>query len=234
MQWSLLPPRTFGTDQVLISGALEPAYDIGGDTFDYALNGDVLHVILLDGVGRGLRAATLAAIAVATYRQARRAGRSLEETVRELDSVVAQQSKVAEFVTGWIGELDCATGALRYVNAGHPLPQLLRDGHVVKALECPPTIPLGIGHERLHVAQESLEPGDRILAFTDGVVEGRDGAGGFFGEERLVELLERESASGQDVPEILRRLTLAVLAYQGGTLADDSSMVLLEWRPAAM
>jgi serine phosphatase RsbU (regulator of sigma subunit) len=232
MQWSVLPPRTFGTDLVLISGALEPAYDIGGDTFDYALNGDVLHVIILDGVGRGLRAATLAAIAVATYRRARRAGRSLEETVRELDDIVAQQSAVAEFVTGWIAELDCVTGTLRYVNAGHPLPYLLRDGHVVKVLECRPTIPLGIGHEILHVAEESLEPGDRILAFTDGVVEGRDAAGEFFGDERLVELLEHEAASGHDAPEILRRLTLAVLDYQRGSLADDSSMVLLEWRPS--
>ena len=230
MQWALLPPRTFGTDRVQISGTLEPAYDIGGDTFDYALNGDVLHVAVLDAMGRGLRAATLAAVAVAGYRQARRAGLSLEQTAASMDGVVETQSSGSAFVTGWIAELNCVSGELRFVNAGHPLAQLLRGGHVVKALEGPPTVPFGLGHEEVIVTQERLEPGDRVLVYTDGVVEGRREQEGFFGEKRLLEYLEHETASGHSAPEILRRLTLAVVEYQYGKLADDSSMVLMEWR----
>ena len=229
MQWALLPPRSFGTERVEISGTLEPAYDIGGDTFDYALNGDVLHVAVLDAMGRGLPAATLASVAVSAYRQSRRGGLSLEQTAVSMDAVIEEQSDGLAFVTGWLGELDCVSGMLRYVNAGHPLAQLLRDGHVVKALDGPPVLPFGLGHEGHHVSEESLEPGDRLLVYTDGVVEGRRENEGFFGEERLLEYLEHETASGHSAPEILRRLTLAIVDYQYGELADDSSMVLVEW-----
>jgi len=230
IQWGLLPPRNFGTDRVQISGTLEPAYDIGGDTFDYALNGDILHVAVLDAMGRGLRAATLASVAVAAYRQARRSGLSLDQTAASMDAVVESQTGGVGFVTGWLGELDCVSGVLRYFNAGHPQAQLLRGGSVVKALDGPPTVPFGLGCDAQQVSQESLEPGDRLLVYTDGVVEGRSQDGGFFGEARLLEYLEHETASGHSAPEILRRLTRAILEYQNGQLGDDSSMVLVEWR----
>ncbi len=230
LQWSLLPPRTFGSDRVLVSGTLEPAYDIGGDTFDYALNGHVLHVAVLDAMGRGLRAATLVAVAVAAYRQGRRGGLALEQTAVSMDAVIADQSGGLAFVTGWLGELDTHTGVLRYVNAGHPLARVLRGGHVVKALDGAPVLPLGLGQEQLAAIEEPLEPGDRVLIYTDGVVEGRHEKEGFFGEERLLEYLEREAASGHPAPEILRRLTTAVLDFQDGKIGDDSSLVLIEWR----
>lgn len=161
MQWALLPPRTFGTSRVLVSGTLEPAYDIGGDTFDYALNGDILHVAVLDAMGRGLRAATLAAVAVAAYRQARRSGLDLRQTVASMDSVIAAQFRGDGFVTGWVGELDLRSGTLRFVNAGHPLARLLRDGKVVKSLDAPPVLPFGLTQDRIVVAEEGLEPGTR-------------------------------------------------------------------------
>jgi serine phosphatase RsbU (regulator of sigma subunit) len=75
-----------------------------------------------------------------------------------------------------------------------------------------------------------LEPADRILLYTDGVVEGRDEQGRFFGVDRLSEMVARETASGQLAPETLRRLARAILSHQGGELTDDATTVFVEWR----
>ncbi|MEO6711822.1 MAG: PP2C family protein-serine/threonine phosphatase [Mycobacteriales bacterium] len=229
VQWGMLPPGTFGTSRVTISGAVEPAYEIGGDAFDYAMNGDHLHFCLLDGMGHGLNAAMLVAVALATYRNARRARMHLGETAISIDGVVTGQYDGDRFVTGLLGELDCVTGELHFINAGHPAPLLIRRGRVVKELSAAPLLPFGFGDAQLAASTECLEPGDRVLIYTDGVVEARRDDGEFFGEHRLIDFIERESASGQSSPEILRRLTTAVLSHQAGALQDDSTLLLVDW-----
>src|SRR5215213_5183491 len=89
IQWELLPPLTFGTERVVISGALEPSYEIGGDTFDYAVNDAVADVMVLDAVGHGLPAALLATAAIGAYRAGRRQGQSLSEMCASMDAVIA-------------------------------------------------------------------------------------------------------------------------------------------------
>jgi serine phosphatase RsbU (regulator of sigma subunit) len=74
-----------------------------------------------------------------------------------------------------------------------------------------------------------LEPGDQVLMYTDGITEGRDECGEFFGEQRLVELTEHVAAAQLSAPETLRRLIEAVLEHQGGTLQDDASLLLVDW-----
>jgi serine phosphatase RsbU (regulator of sigma subunit) len=192
-----------------------------------------MHVALFDAMGHGLVAATLAATAAAGYRHGRRAGHELPGLAAELDEMIDSQTGGERFVTAWLGRLHVPTGRLHYVNAGHPPALLLRDGRVVKELEAAPDLPLGLGTRVGEVGVEDLEPGDRVLAYTDGVVEARSTDHGFFGEARLVDFLEKEAASGHAGPEILRRLTLAVVEHQEGQLQDDSSMVLLEWRGGA-
>ena len=78
----------------------------------------------------------------------------------------------------------------------------------------------------MHTLQ--LEPGDRLALYTDGVVEARR-LGQFFSEQRLADFVVRESASGLDGPEVLRRLIRAVLEHQHGVLQDDATILLLEW-----
>ncbi len=118
---------------------------------------------------------------------------------------------------------------MRLVAAGHPVPLLVRNGKVVATPPYVPSLPVGLGVGNPAVAQLSLEPGDRLLLFTDGVVEARDPNGSFFGEDRLIDLLTREQASGEPAPETMRRLVRAVIDHQEGNLQDDATMLFVEW-----
>ena len=128
MRWSMLPPLTFTNDRVAIAGMLEPAYEIAGDAFDYAVNGDVAHVAIIDAMGHGLEASRMANLAVGSYRHSRRRGLDLVATFAAMDKVVAEQFGAEKFVTGQLVSLDLANGRLTWVNAGHPRPLLWRDG----------------------------------------------------------------------------------------------------------
>jgi len=229
IHWHLLPPLTFGTERVVISGVLEPAYEVGGDAFDYAVNGDITHLAVFDAMGHGLEASLLVAVAVGAYRSARRRRLDLESAYAEMDEAVHHQFGTERFVTGMFGELNLSNGRLHWVNAGHPPPLLVRRGRVVKSLECSPSLPLGLGGSVVEITEESLERGDRVLFYTDGVVEARSTEGEFFGQRRLADMLGRESASAQPAPETMRRLSLAVMEHQEGALQDDATMLLVEW-----
>jgi serine phosphatase RsbU (regulator of sigma subunit) len=234
MQHRLLPPLTFGTERIVISGLLAPAYDVGGDAFDYALNGNVAHVAVFDAVGHGLQASLLANLAVSCYRNTRRAGLDLAHAAATIDEALDSMFGGERFVTALLGQLDVDTGVFRWINAGHPAAMLLRDAQVVKELAGRPSLPLGInglmgGAEGFPVSSESLQPGDRLLLLTDGVDEARNAEGEFFGRARLAEFAAKEASSGLPTPEAMRRLMLAVLRHQVGRLQDDATMLFVEW-----
>jgi hypothetical protein len=113
MQWQLLPPLTFVTPQVVIAGLLEPAYEVAGDAFDYALNGDTAHLAVIDPVGHDLTATVLAAVTVGSYRHSRRAGLDLADTYAAADQAIASQFGGERFVTGQLAQLDCVTGQVQ-------------------------------------------------------------------------------------------------------------------------
>ena len=229
MRWSLLPPLTFSSPQVVISGILEPAYNIAGDAFDYAVNGDKAHVAIVDAMGHGLEASRIANVAVGSYRHGRRHGLTLTETFRAMDEVVSAAFGGDRFVTGQLAELDVRTGVLHWLNAGHPRPLLLRHGRDVSELGCEPCLPIGLGDVTTEVSSTSLQPDDAVLFFTDGVTEARSPKGIPFGRTRLEEMLVRAAASREKPAEIMRRLSHAILDHQHGRLDDDATILLLNW-----
>lgn len=229
--WSLLPPLTAGTATCTVSGALEPSYAVGGDTFDYSLSDTTATVAVFDAMGHGLAAGLLSAAALAAGRAVRRNGMALLARAEAIDDAVASQAHGEGFVTGVIGELDLGTGRLRYLAAGHPAPLLIRGGRVVATLGAGRRLPFGLGAGQHDVAEATLEPGDWLALYTDGVTEARDADGQFFGIERLVDFLERAAAAALPTPESLRRLIHAVLAHQAGVLQDDATVMLAHWHP---
>jgi hypothetical protein len=229
--WALVPPLLFATDRVALAGLLEPCYDNGGDVFDYAVNEDTLHLGMFDAMGHGLAAAGMAAFALSAYRHSRRGGDDLVETYAAMDEAVGGQFPGEPYVTALIARLDLDSGRLSWVSAGHPPPLVIRDGRHVLPLAAPPSTPLGVetraGPE---VAEVSLEPGDLLLVYTDGLTEARGDDGAMFGAEGLGQFIVREAAAGQTAPETLRRLRHAIVDGARGGLRDDASALLVEWR----
>ena len=233
--WQLLPPLTFGCEEMALSALLEPAYEVGGDAFDYAVDGGVVHFSLLDPTGHDLSAGLTAAVTLAAGRGARREGLDLRAVAARIDATLTAEFTDYRFVTGLLARLDLSSGRLRYVNCGHPPPVLLREGRQVRPLEGGGRPPLGRVAALLPDAaavdagQEQLQPGDRLLLYSDGVIEATDREGGEFGVERLVELAERSAAAGLPAQETLRRLSHAVQEHQDGVLRDDATLMLVEW-----
>jgi hypothetical protein len=227
--WQQLPPLTAATDTIVLAGQLEPSYEVGGDAFDYALSETTVSLGIFDAVGHGMPAALMSAGALAGYRSARRDGRGVFDQARAIDEVISETFPQSAFVTGVLAEVDLASGRLRYVNAGHPPPLLLRGGKVVRELTGGRRVPFGLETEGLTVAEESLEPGDWLCLYSDGIAEARDATGAWFGEDRLRDFLTREVSAGRTPPETVRRLTEAVLRHQGGMLQDDATVLLARW-----
>ncbi|HZN18831.1 MAG TPA: PP2C family protein-serine/threonine phosphatase [Micromonosporaceae bacterium] len=144
--WQMLPPLTFATDRFVLTAMLEPCYEVGGDGFDYAVDNTAVHLSVLDAVGRGLSASMTCAVALSAMRAIRRAGGGLHAMAEAADQALTSQFTDHRFVTAILAELDESSGHLRYVNAGHPLPLVLRRGKAVLTLSGGRRLPLGLGN----------------------------------------------------------------------------------------
>jgi serine phosphatase RsbU (regulator of sigma subunit) len=232
--WNLLPPLTAGTDSVIVSGRLEPAYEVGGDVFDYALSPTTARFAVLDATGHDLSAGLAAAAALAAYRNARRNGRGLFEQAESVHRTLEKQFRGDVYASGVFGDLDTGSGRLRYLTAGHANPLVLRDGRIVKQLAGGRRPLLGLQlNTGVTVGEEHLEPDDTVVLYTDGFTEARDADGRAFGLERLIGLLELETAEDVPLPEVVDRLVRAVLRHQNDVLQDDATIVLLQWTTEA-
>src|SRR5918911_198720 len=109
MVWAFLAPRTFATSEVAVAATLEPAYEVGGDAFDYSLIGDRLQVSIFDAVGHDLAAGLLAGVAMASCRSSRRSGGTLQHIVTRADHAIARQFGHSRFVTALLCDLDTAS-----------------------------------------------------------------------------------------------------------------------------
>lgn len=228
MQWGLLPPLSLDSRRVSVAGLIQPAYDVGGDSFDYAVNGDTLSFAVFDAMGHGLESSQLAHLAVSSYRHSRRAGLDLDSTYVAMDTAIAARGDGETFVTCVLGNLDLGTGQLTWINVGHPLPLLVRDGKVVGPLACHPTSPAGLGGDIAEIALVVLRPGDRVFCLTDGVIDSHRPGGEDFGEERLIGFLNSRAGAALDTAETVRLLSHTVLDHHG-TLSDDTTAFLVDF-----
>jgi serine phosphatase RsbU (regulator of sigma subunit) len=231
MQWDLLPPQVFRSPLVALAGLVEPAYEVGGDCFDYAMNGPVLDVALMDSMGHGLNSAILAGLAVGCYRHDRRHGRTLQAMHQELDTVIRDRYHGSSFVTGQLAQFNVETGHLRWTNAGHPLPLHIRNGRVVGDFACPPTVPWGFGIKegQPEIAEASLDPGDSVLFYTDGAVDGKKSRGGGFGLDHLIDIVGQSASNQLPAEEIVRHVAKAIFEHHSQRLDDDATLFIVQW-----
>jgi serine phosphatase RsbU (regulator of sigma subunit) len=222
IQHRLLPAAyTCEAGQFTLAGWLEPAGDVGGDTFDFAMERSALHLSMTDAMGHDVDAAVLATVLVGALRNARRAGATLGEQVRAANEQLAENARRGGFVTGQVVRIDLRAATADIVNAGHPPPLRLRDGRVepVSLLVDPPfgTVP---GHQ-YRVQPLPLKAGDRLMFFTDGIME-RNTAN--------VDIKAMLAASTQmHAREAVQHLIQAILRATNGALDDDATILCLDW-----
>jgi serine phosphatase RsbU (regulator of sigma subunit) len=222
IQHRLLPGSyTCEAAQFTLAGWLEPAGDVGGDTFDFSVERDTLHLSMTDAMGHTLDAALLATVLVGALRHARRRGVDLREQAGLADAALASHAREGAFVTGQIVRVDLLSGIARIINAGHPPPIRIRDGHaeMVDLHADPPFATPKAGDYR--VQPLTLEAGDRVVFLTDGMLE--------------------RNATAVDVPSVLaatrhlhpreavQELTRAVVEGCGGELRDDATVMCFDW-----
>ncbi|MGY1754189.1 PP2C family protein-serine/threonine phosphatase [Blastococcus sp. SYSU D01042] len=222
IQRRLLPASyTCEAGQFTLAGWLEPAGSVGGDTFDYSLDRGRLQVSITDAVGHQVDAALLATLLVGSLRNARRRGLHLAEQAAYANDALAENSEPGQFVTGQLLTVDLTTGLAQVVNAGHTLPIRLRDGRVEEVpLRVDP--PFGVLPGRSFEVQPfPLEPGDRVVFLTDGMLE-RNAA--------TLDVAAALAGSADLHPrEVVHELGAAVLRATGDELEDDATMVCLDW-----
>ncbi|WP_051718079.1 PP2C family protein-serine/threonine phosphatase [Streptomyces megasporus] len=221
IQHNLLPSSlSCEAAQFAVAGALEPAGKVGGDTFDYALDRDVLHLSVTDAMGHDVRAALIASVLIGALRGARRARCDLAEQARRAHRAMLDHSDNA-LATGLLLRVRLRDGRIELVNAGHPWPLLLRDGEVQQIR---PAVDLPFGVRFPHgyrVQRLDLLPGDRLVILTDGMLDRHS-------EVADLPALIR-GTEGLHPRETAQVLTTAVLDANGGELEDDATVMCLDW-----
>jgi serine/threonine protein phosphatase PrpC len=206
--------------QFAVAGALEPADHVGGDTFDYVIDRDVVQLSVTDAMGHDVDAALLATLVVGALRRARRAGAGLVEQARQADQAMRDHGRRG-YVTGQLLRISLLDGGTEFVNAGHPWPLRMRDGQV---REIVPEIDLPFGVQASHdyrIQSLDLRPGDRLVMLTDGMLE-RNAT-----SLDLSDLIVGTRALHPR--EAARTLIAAVVDASDGHLKDDATVMCLDW-----
>ncbi|NUU21658.1 MAG: serine/threonine-protein phosphatase [Streptomycetaceae bacterium] len=204
---------------------------IGGDLYEVILTPNGVRAVVGDVRGKGLGAVQTAAAVLGAFREAAYEEPTLPGVVRRIAASMSRrlEENLEEFVTlVFVGFPP--QGGMQVVNCGHPSPLLLRAGRA-ETLDPPSAVPpLGIVDPELFdipVLSVPALPGDRVLLYTDGIVEARDAHGAFF------PLLDRAPDSLWGVEETLDRLEADVRRHVGRPLEDDAAMLLIMYAPTA-
>ena len=225
IQRRLLPAAyTCEAGSFTLAAWLEPAETIGGDTFDYSLGRDQLHLSVTDAVGHGVDSALTATLCVGSLRNTRRHGAPLLEQATTANAALLANGCGPDgerFVTALLGRLDLRVGALELVNAGHTTPYLARGGQV-SLLELPVDLPLGLFEGSAYRSTTvPLHAGDRIIIVTDGMLERAAASVDLEVHVRRTRDLHPREAT--------RELADLIIAASGGALADDAALLVLDW-----
>ncbi|GAA0654308.1 PP2C family protein-serine/threonine phosphatase [Kitasatospora atroaurantiaca] len=229
-----LPERIGALQVASVYLAAEDEAQIGGDLYAAARTATGTRLIVGDVRGKGLTSLGDAALLLGAFRAAAHLQASLPELTAYLDGSVSWdfagltngEAATESFITAVILDIPDTGLKAQVVNCGHPPPLLLRDGQVTAMDALRPAPPLGLGAlvtPDYHVDVFAFEPGDRLLIYTDGVIEARNAAREFY------PLTERITAWADQRPAgLLQHLQRDLLAHAGGRLGDDAAIVAVE------
>ncbi|MBI2212262.1 MAG: SpoIIE family protein phosphatase [Acidobacteria bacterium] len=226
IQSRLLPPPPDDIPGIEISASCIPCYEVGGDYFDFIrLDSGELAFALGDVSGKGVSAAMIMSGVQAAYRLGAPVVRDLPNLVERLNTLIYRGAGGRKYVTFFCGVYDPHTGGLRYTNAGHNPPLLVKNG-IAQRLDTTGT-PIGILPQgRFGEAATVIEPGATLVLYTDGFVEAENPDEEQYGMSRwTATVLEAASGPVAELPAHLNRL---ITAYEDGAKPlDDKTMVVM-------
>ena len=226
IQERLLPreiPQMAGYE---IAASWQSAKVVSGDYFDVlALSEDMLGLCIADVAGKGIPAALLMSNLQAAVRGLSSPSLTPDLLCNSLNSLVWKNTHTDRFITLFYAQLDGPARRLRYANAGHNAPIVMRAGGGQERLQEGGGV-LGVFEEQdFGLGTLDLVPGDRVVLFTDGVTEASNREGEEFGEQRLLSLLkENRTLSANAIKE---KIAVAISEFSGGHLADDATLLIL-------
>jgi serine phosphatase RsbU (regulator of sigma subunit) len=196
---------------------------VGGDLYEVVERGDLVRILLGDVRGKGLEAVRLATVVLGEFRAAAADIDDLADVTRQIDRRLRRYLGEEDFVTALAAEI-APDGSFRLVSCGHP-PALLASGGTVTEVSTPQSLPLGLGAAP-EVVTGRLDVGDRLLLYTDGIIEARDVEG------RFVALSDLTAALAQaPLDDVLDGVLAALAASVGSALGDDLALVVAQYRP---
>jgi len=225
-------PTTFPNRQDLdLFASMTPAKEVGGDLYDFIIEGDDLFFIIGDVAGKGVPASLYMAVTRTLFRNLAGNYQSAANIVREMNHAIASTNDSFIFVTVFVGVLDMKTHYLTYCNAAHNAPVMMTAEGDCHLLEVDTNLPIGI-EDRYNYGEQQVDfpPGSALLLYTDGLTEAmyfsNDGSRRLFGEERVLHDVEKNRRAS--AIEIIDYLKQHVSVFADGTeQSDDLTMLFL-------
>lgn len=231
IQQSILPRIFPQRTDFEICAEMAPAREVGGDFYDFFLLDDThLGFVVGDVSGKGVPAALFMAISRTLLKSIALAGTPPAECLRRVNALLGLDNSAEMFVTVFYGILDTRTGEIEYSNGGHNPPYLLRHGGSVQVLEGTGGIVLGVLDDiRPHAKKVTLQPGDAIFLYSDGVTEAMDADGNLFSDRLLYTVLQH---CGPASPGVLIRRVLDDVSRHSGDApqSDDITTMAIRYR----
>lgn len=206
--------------------ALIPAKEVGGDLYDFLLLGDELYFCVGDVSDKGVPAALLMVVTQTLMRAAaQQPNADPAETLIRVNAEIFEKNETLMFVTMFCGVLNIKTGVLRFSNAGHNPPLVRRRDGTVEWLKLPPGMVLGVmAEQNYRTLSITLQPGDTLLAYTDGVTEAKSPQSKLYSDKTLKETVEAHPGSSPE--ELVGAVMRSVKAHAGTAPQSDDITVL--------
>ena len=227
IQMSMLPTAFLKAPEhadIDMSGIIVPAKEVSGDLYDFYVRDGKLCFCIGDVSGKGMPAALVMAVTRSLFRSVSTHEKSPQRIVSLMNASMADTNENNMFVTFFLGVLDLANGHLWYCNAGHNAPVRIGPGKV-SFLDVEPNLPLGVLPDVQYREQETdLAQGEGLFLYTDGLTEAEDRDYQLFGEERMLEDLQR--SSGKDADTLVKSMVSSVKSHVRGIDPNDDLTIL--------
>ncbi len=230
MQESILPTAFPRDERYEMFASMTPALEVGGDFYDFfSLDGGRLGTVIADVSGKGVPAALFMMVSRTLMKGTAIGEPDPQHALGEVNQLLFESNEEAMFVTVFYASFNPASGLLNFANAGHNLPFLVRGNGEVQQIESDPGIVLGILPDfSFPGGSITLQPGDSVFFYTDGVNEAMNEVGEEFGDAALAEVLA--SAAGADARVMIDRVTDAVRVHAGkADQSDDITCLCLRY-----